>query len=166
MSTGVLSLSRLSYLPELGCKEGVSLRVTRRQWAFGDTIDTVLSVCVQLTDSMPVYTCTIRWHRVFDPYLDRITPIRDYRGPGVLIIDQKTDTRATAIRIACRIGDLEVIRNCVPSIWPLSVEIGRYAEAVSPASPRQWAVVTSGVLVTATSGRSLYETCISRVRIR
>lgn len=60
----------------LRCLEKICLGGARSKWAFSNTIDAILVIGIELTQSMPMDACTIVLHLVDNCDLDIISPIR------------------------------------------------------------------------------------------
>lgn len=59
----------------LSSTEKVHSALTRSNWTFGDSIDTIFSGCMPLTETMPMHTRSVVLHAILDSNLHHITPL-------------------------------------------------------------------------------------------
>lgn len=102
--------------------ESVGLGLTRSKCAFRDAIDSIHSRRIVLSDSMPVYRCAVVLHRIGDSDRKSISPAGSYNRSRQLAVDQETLLLMGTIRIAGRVGDLEVVANGVSCARKFLVE--------------------------------------------
>jgi len=114
-------------------EEGVGLGMAWSKGAFGNTVDTVRTTAVELTETMPMHAGTVELHRVLDGDLKSISPVGVDGWTRILSIDQKTWLVSMTIWTTCGVGNLESVGHDLASVWMLLVKIGSDAEATAPA---------------------------------
>ena len=96
---------------ELGGLEFVLSRLSRSNWAFGNSRNTVMLTAIKLTDTMPMDTGSIVSHVVLDIDNNGVTPFRPDRGTRILAVDDLKLPRAScSIRVRSGyVGNLKVV---------------------------------------------------------
>ena len=110
----------------------VSFGLSRRQRALCQPWHSVFPVVVQLSQPMPVDTCSVALKLVGDSDFNIVAPVRKYRRAHVLAVDQECDPRR-AIWCCSAVSDLEVVFAGNSTLWPVDIEIGTDVEAILPA---------------------------------
>jgi len=119
--------------------ESVGLLLARCNGALGDTGNTILSVLVPLTETVPVDRSAVVGHLVLDGDLDHVTPVGLNGRTRVLVVDGK-DLTLEPIRCHGGVGDGPVVTNGTASGRPVAVKVCVDGEVVVPAFARSRAV--------------------------
>ena len=136
---------------ELGGNEGVRSGLAWRNRALSDATNTIGVDAVQLSDTVEVDAGTVVLHGVLDVHNECVSPVAEKSWSGVLFVDKEALLETIAIRRTSRVGDFEVVGDCVTSGGVFLVKVCLDAVAVAP---------------TGTGQRSVGTCCISNKRSR
>ena len=123
----------------LSSLESVGLLLARCDRALGDTGNTILSVLVPLTETVPVDCSAVVSQLVLDGDLDHVTPVGLNSRAGVLAVDGE-DLALESIRCHGGVGDGPIVTNGAAGGRPVAVEVCVDGEVVVPAFARSRAV--------------------------
>jgi len=120
---------------ELRADEGVGGSIARSERALCNTVDTVGTTGVELTNTVPVHAGAVVLQGVLDGDGKSVTPVGLDGRSRVLTVDQITWLVSVAIHVAGGVGNFEVVRDSLASGWVLLVEVGGNAVSIAPAGP-------------------------------
>lgn len=127
-------------------KKRIRLRIPRRKRTLRNTVHSIVSSRMKLPDTMPMNAGPIILHRIFHRNTQRVAPRCPDERAGILVVDQKTESVAITVWVACPIGDLEVVGDDLAGFGEFFVEVRCDAVAIFPAGAGFGAVGTLGVL--------------------
>lgn len=113
--------------------ELVDLGVTWSNGTLRDTVDTVHRVGSELSHAMPVKGGSVVRQKVGNGNLKHVAPVCGEHRSRILSIDEHADPVTTAVPVASRVGDDEVVLDSHTSARPFGIEVSRDAVAIAPA---------------------------------